>query len=157
MLVNLATDEHHRNVAECGLVEVVGHEHDSRREDLAHLDEQVVHPFAQLSVQRTERLVEQQHPTFGREGPRERDALLLATGQGRDTSPSEVSEMDQIEIASGAIGGLAPRQAGHPGREGHVAQHIEVLEEMRLLEHHRQVPALGGLLRHVPLVDRNPA
>ena len=53
-----------------------------------------LHRFAQLQVERRERLVEQQHlgPADQRAG--ERDALRLAAGEGRDRAVAEALEPD---------------------------------------------------------------
>ena len=76
---------------------IVGHE-DEGDADLA-LDalQLELHGLAELEVQRAERLVEQQGARIVHESPRERDPLLLTTGELRGLPLGEVTEADDVE------------------------------------------------------------
>ena len=61
------------------LLLVVGHEQERHAELLMEALELHLHPLPELEIERTQRLVEQEHVRPVDDGPRERDALLLPT------------------------------------------------------------------------------
>ena len=54
-------------------------------------------PIAKMTVERSERFVEQQHPGRRSERPSERNTLRLTARECRDRSPFVASETDQLE------------------------------------------------------------
>ena len=113
---------------------VVGHE-DERDADLV-LDalELHLHLLAQLQVERAERLVEQEDLRVVHEGSRQRDALLLATGELARLAILVAGQLHQLEhgpdlLAHLGVGQLAPAQ---PERD--VVEDREVREERVVLE-----------------------
>ena len=62
---------------------------------------------SQLGVQRTERLVQQQHGRLQHESAGQRDALLLPAGQLSRLAPLEPDELDELERLA-APGGAGP-------------------------------------------------
>ena len=101
-------------------------------EDVAHL---VGEAFAQGAVQGRQRFVEQQQPGPRREGPGEGHALAFTSGERRDLTSAEARQADELEEL---VHPLAPRGGRHVldlQAEGHVARHVEVTEELPVLEH----------------------
>ncbi len=73
-----------------------------------------LHLLAELEVERTERLVEQQHGRTLGQGAGQRDALLLAAGHLGRHPPVEAAEPDEVEVLAGptaisAVGSFSMR------------------------------------------------
>ena len=81
-----------------GLLLVVGHEHE-RRADLAMDPRQLgLHLLAELEVERSERLVEEEHGRPLGEGAGQGHPLLLAAGHLGRQPPVEPAEPDELEV-----------------------------------------------------------
>ena len=101
-----------------------------------------LHLAAQLEVEGTERLVEQEHVGTVDEGPGQRDALLHAAGElGRllaaRRAPSSTSSSASCALALGVL--VAPALEA----ERDVVEHGHVREERVGLEHRVDVALVG--------------
>ena len=132
---------------------VVGHEHGR---DVG-LVVQPAQPRAQLlahpRVERTERLVEQQHLRLDGERAGERHALALAARQLCRIAVRELVDLDQPEQLAHlaldlVLGTLADRQP-----EGDVVEDGHVLERRVVLEHEADAALLGRSRGHVPVAE----
>ncbi|MPM58511.1 hypothetical protein SDC9_105342 [bioreactor metagenome] len=94
------------------------------------------HRLAQFGVQVGQRLVEQQQGRFDDQGPGQRDALLLPTGQGFYVALGQMSELHHLQGLSDATGALLLGSLAHLEAEGHVLFDVHVREEGVGLEDH---------------------
>ena len=88
-----------------GLLLVVGDEHRGDAELALHLADGAAQLLADLGVERTEGLIEQQHLGLVREGACHRDALLLAAGQLRRQALVHALERHQAQQLLAALRG----------------------------------------------------
>ncbi len=116
------------------------------------LDLQVL---AEAGVERSERLVEQQHARAQDEGARERDALLLAARELARLALLVARELHQRERLGDRLGALALRDLLVLEPEGDVVGHVEVREERVALEHGVDVAAVRRRLRDVLAVEQD--
>ena len=84
---------------------VVGHEHRRDAELALHLADRAAQLLADLGVERTEGLIEQQHLGLVRERARHGDALLLAAGELRRQALVHALERDQAQQLLAALRG----------------------------------------------------
>ena len=125
-----------------GLLPVVGDEHRGRAalaQDALHLSP---HLLPHGGVQVAEGLVEQDDHRPGRDGPGQRDPLLLSAGQLMGVASFQTAEPGYRHHLGGPAVSLA---RGQPVQsEGDVSSHALVGEEGVLLEDHADVPPVGG-------------
>ena len=107
-----------------------------------------LHLFAQLPVERAERLVEQQHGGAVDEGARERDALLLAAGELRGLAVGEAAHLHQVERLRHALADLGLGRAALLQAVGDVLGDAHVREERVRLEHGVDVAAVRRCAEH---------
>ena len=101
-----------------------------------------LHLPAQLEVEGTERLVEEQDVGPVDQGPRQRDALLHATGELVRLLAAGVAELDEVE---GVLRlGLEVLVTAAPQPEGDVVHDAHVREERVGLEHRVDVALVGA-------------
>ena len=96
--------------------------------------------LAQLRVEVRQRLVEQHGAGTDDQGPRQRDALLLAAGERVDAPvavPGEVHLGERLLHPAGLVGAGDPADL-EPVRD--VLRHSHVREQRVVLEHHAGVP-----------------
>ena len=145
-----------------GLVLVVGHVHERRPQlglDPLQLE---LHLLAELYVQRSQRLVEQQRCRLVDERAGQRHALLLAAGELSRAPILETLELDDAQNLEHTSAVLLAGNALHLEPERDVVVDRHVREERVLLEHHvdgssvredrRDVPSLkddAPLVRHL--------
>ena len=113
----------------------------------------------QEGIERTERFIEQHDFRTGGEGPREGNALRLASGELRGAAIGECGKPDELEqvshpvLARGAAGGPST----HAESERHVLGDREVREQCRVLWHPTDPALLGSEMdavgRHHALVE----
>ncbi len=118
---------------------------DERDADLA-LDalQLELHRLAELEVERAERLVEQQGARVVDQRPRERDTLLLATGQLTGLAVGEVGQPHDLEKRAHPLRRLTSRHALRARPEGDVVEHRHVGEERVVLEDRVDVALVRG-------------
>ena len=109
-----------------GILEVVRDEHGRQAELLEQLTEIRAHAGARVSVERRERLVEQEQGGVARKGARERDALTFASGELRDAGARELGDAEALE--------QRPDLPVAAGAEADVVPDVEVREQGVLLE-----------------------
>ena len=118
--------------------------------DAAELE---LHLLAELSVERGERLVEQQQVRLEDQRAGDGDALLLPAGKLVDAPLAEAAEPDEIEIAVDALRNRARIEAAHFQREGDVLGGAHMREQREPLEHHADRAAVAAA-RRAPAVRR---
>ena len=113
----------------------------------------VAHFHAQLRVQVGQRLVHQQHLRLDDDGAGERHALLLAAGEVGRHAVLEMIDLDDLENAVDLALYFILRQLAVAQAEGHVIKYIHVREYRIILEHHADVPFVGGDIVDDAVVD----
>ena len=111
---------------------------------------------AQLDVESAERLVEQQGRGAVDERPRERDALLLPTGQLLWLALLHPGQRDDLEDLGDAVALLALSDLLQLQPEGDVVVHRHVREQRVVLEHHVDVTSVRGDVRDVVAAEQDP-
>ena len=134
----------------------IGHRHrfalvvrDHDRRDAEALLQQAdfhLHRFAQLGVERGERLVEQQQFRLRRDRARNRHALTLAAGELRDRPVRHMRQLDQLQQFGDAARLLLLRGLAQLQRIRDVLRDRHVRKQRERLEHHAEV----ALVRRQP-------
>ena len=120
---HLVGDNHHRDVL-----------------FLRELHHDIEYVLNRFRIQRTGRLIEQDDRGLAAERPRDRDSLLLSTGQGGRINTGLITESDDIEIVIRGFLGLRLRNTMELRRcQGQVPEYGEMRVEIKLLEHHRDL------------------
>ena len=96
-----------------------------------------------MTVERSERFVEQQHPGRGSERPSERNTLRLTARECRDRSPFVAGETDQLEKFGNPLPPGGRIDVVHPKPELDVLPDISVREKGVILEHQAERAGLG--------------
>ena len=125
------------------LVGVVGHEHRRRRrraQDPGQLGGEAV---VQLAVEPGERLVEQDRAGCRGQGAGHRHPLGLAAAQLGHRPRAEAVEADEGEHLGHPAVPLGRRDLLHPQAERDVGGHVQVGEQLLVLEHHADAAAVG--------------
>jgi len=103
--------------------------------DLAlQCDQLALHLFAQLGIERTQRLVEQQQARLVDQPARQRHTLFLATRQLVRELACLVLQVHEVERLAQPCRDLVPVPAGHLQREGDVLRHRHVRKKRVALE-----------------------
>ena len=113
-------------------------------------------PVPERAVELAQRLVQHQQPGPGREGPGQRDPLLLTAGQRGHRPPAGPGQSDELQQLRHPLALLTTRGAVHPQPERHVAEHVTLREELVVLEHQPHPAPVRGHPRLVPPVERHP-
>ena len=116
-----------------------------RHEDCRDLDRivQFAQPTAQFTpdsgIERTERLIEQQHLRLDRQGAGERDALALAARELRGIALGEIAELNERQKLIDLRLNLCVRGPLAPGlgaqAESDILEHAHLLEQCVVLEY----------------------
>lgn len=137
-------------------------DHDHRHATLREVAQNLQHLAHHLGVQGAGRLVEQHDVRVHRQGPRDRDALLLPTGQVRRLRVRLLRQPDLLEQPDRRrprllLGG----PLGLHGREHHVLDRRHMREQVEVLEDHADVLThpvdVDLLVAHVEPVDHDLA
>ena len=118
--------------------------------DLLEFD---LHSLAKLQVQRSERLIEQQHAGPVHEGPGQRDALALSARQLRRLASTELLESHHLErfgYSGSAFGTIDLLDAESVL---HVVRHAHVREQGVILEDRVHVPVVRGEAANIVAVE----
>ena len=100
------------------------------------------HLADELGIERRRRFVEEHHVRVHRQRPGDGDTLLLAAGQARRVLVDLVAQADPIEHGARRGLGIVLRALQDlPLRDREVAEHVEVREQVELLEHHADAGA----------------
>ena len=116
-----------------------------------------LHLFAQLEIERTQRLVEQQDLGSVDQGTGDSDALLLAAGQLVGLAPLKAAELHQVEHLHHALANLVLRNLLHPQAVGDVVEDGHVRKQRVALEHGVHVALERLLIGHVGAGKQNLA
>ena len=114
-----------------------------------------LHLAAQLEVERTERLVEQEHVGLVDEGAGDGHALLLAAGQLSRLAPRHRGELHQLEHVLDLLLDVLDATAAQAERD--VLEDVEVREERVVLEDRVDGPLVRAQLRDVLVADEDRA
>ena len=105
---------------------------------------QLAQPSAQLlahpRIERSKRLVQEEHPGLRGERARQRHPLPLATGELVRVAPREPGELHQGEQLLHPLLHLGAWPIADPEGEGHILPHRHVPEQGVVLEHEAHVP-----------------
>jgi hypothetical protein len=150
---------HHRDAVADGhrLFLVVGHEDRRDAQALVQALQLAAHLHAQLRVEVREGLVEEQHLGFDGERSRQRDALLLASGELARTPLLVARQSHELERGLGTPPHLGAGKLALLEPEGDVAHHAHVRPQRVVLEHHADVALPGGNAGDVPSADEQLA
>ena len=113
--------------------------------------------FAQLLVERGQRLVEQQHLRPPRQRARQRHALLLAAGELIGLALLQALELDQRDHLGDAGVDLGARHARALQSERDVVAHGKMRKQRVVLEHHVDRTLVRQHLRDVLAVQQDAA
>ncbi len=116
-----------------------------------------LHLFAELQVQRAQRLVEQQHFRPIDQGARQRHALLLAAGQLLGFAPLVAGQPHHRQRLFDAPLGFGLGDALHLQAKGHVLADGHVREKRVALKDRVDGPLIGRRLAHGAAVNKNLA
>src|SRR5690606_7405124 len=116
---------------------------------------------ANLGVQRTERLVQQQHPGLNRQRPRQCDTLTLAPRQLRGQSvggPVQLHHFQQMhDLAANLRLARTLAARAHSQPVGDVLIHSHVPEQRVMLEHKSHAPVADVQVGSVLTMEANTA
>ena len=93
-----------------------------------------LHFFAQLAVERSQRLVEKQQVGLEHQRARNRDTLLLPAGQLVNAAAAVASEPHQREISLDPVGNGACIEPAHLQREGDILGRRHMRKQARVSE-----------------------
>ena len=116
-----------------------------------------LHVPAQLPVERAQRLVHQEHARVEDERTRERDPLLLATGELAWKAALVAREPHQLERLADPAPDVGGGHLPHLERERDVLGDLEVREHSVALEDHAEVALLRRKRGDIDAVDRDRA
>jgi hypothetical protein len=111
--------------------------------------------FAELRVEGTERLVEQEHRGVEDQGASEGDALLLASRELRGPPRAEAGERDQLERATDLIAHLLFGHVLVLEAERNVLLDREVREQRVVLEDGVHVSLVRWRLCHIDAIEQD--
>ena len=116
-----------------------------------------LHLLAQLEIERTQRLVEQQDLGSVDQGAGDSDALLLAAGQLIWFAALKAAELHQVEHLHHALANLVLGNLLHPQAVGDVVEDGHVRKQRVALEHGVHVALERLLIGHVGAGKQNLA
>ena len=113
-------------------------------------------PVVQVAVEAGERFVQQQHDRFRRERAGEGDPLGLPARERSGRAPLEACRARRAARSSATRSRHGPsRSARHPQPEPDVGGHVEMGEQLLVLEHQPDPAAVGRDRREVAAVPRD--
>ena len=136
-----------------GLLLIVRDQHRRDAELALHLADGAAQLLADLGVERTEGLIEQQHLGLVRQRARDRDALLLAAGELRRQPLIESLERHQPQQLLAALAAGAGAHAAHAQGELDVLGDRHVAEQGVVLKHQADAALARGDVRDVAAVQ----
>ena len=139
------------------LLLVVRHVHERRPEPALDRFQLKLHLFAQLHVERRQRLVEQQHGRPVHERPRQGDALLLPARQLPRAPALEPVHAHHAQHLVHALAELGLADLAQAKSVGDVPEHGHVREQLVVLEDHVHVAPVRWLVGHVLAAEQDPA
>src|SRR5260221_576395 len=114
---------------------VVGDEDKGKPERTLKRPELALHRLAQLEIERSQRLVEQQHFRTQNERARKSDPLPLSAGKLARLARLQPHELDKLERLDAEATTLSSVPAPNHEPVANVLQHVHVREESVVLEH----------------------
>jgi len=134
---------------------VVSDDDEGHAEPPLQLHQFELRAFAQLLVERGQRLVEQQNPRAARQRARQRHALLLTAGELIGLALLEAFELDQRHHLGHAGIDLRTRHARALQPECDVVPHVEMGKQRVVLKHHVDRTLVRQDLRDVLAVQQD--
>ena len=126
---------------------LVGDDDDSDPGDVAHVAQQGEDLCGRLGVERTRRLVAQEHSGVISQSAGDADALTLTARQLGRVGVAAAFEADEFEEFLDAFAALRTRHAGELQRVADVIGGSAGIQEVRRLEHHADATASGAQRR----------
>ncbi len=137
---------------------LVVRDHDRRDADRAlDVADRAAQLLADLRVERTERLVEQQHARLMRESARQRDALLLTARELARQSLVVALERHELQQLGAPSAPLRPADATRAQRELDVVGHGHVAEQRVVLKDDADLALLRAEARDVAAMQHDAA
>ena len=122
---------------------VVRDEHEGDAERPLQRFKLLLHLLAQLQVERSQRLVEQQDLRLVDERARQRHPLPLPAGQLTRPPAAIAGKLDELERLFGLAVALRLRHALHHQPIGDIVENVEMREERVILKHGVDVAPIG--------------
>ena len=132
---------------------IMGHKDEGDAQPPLQIFQLHLHLLAQFQIERTQRLVKQQHPRLVNQRPGQRNALALTAGELRGFAPFKTGQAHKFEHLLDpqlplAFGYLANHQP-----IGNVFAYAHVREEGVILKDGVNIPLEGGEVRHTGAVQ----
>ncbi len=119
----------------------------------------IAQPLPHLGIERAERFIEQQHPRFDGERPRQRYALPLPARKLRRIPVAKVFKLNQLQqfinLRRNLLTTRSFRTGPHPQSKRDVFKHRHVLEQRVVLKHKPDLPAADALLRDILTMEQH--
>ncbi len=122
---------------------------DSQAQPLLNELEFGLHMLAQAFVERTQRLIHQHDRRTKHLRPRQRDTLLLPTGQLRRITASKCLQLDDGKGVFHAFAAFVAANATHFERKGNILRDCHMRKQSIVLEDHRNVALFGRQMRNI--------
>ena len=140
-----------------GFLLVVGHVDEGHADAVLQILQLHLHVPAHLQIQRSERLVQQQHRRLQHERSGEGDALLLAPRKLARPAIAEGGQPDDLEHGADLPADVFPALAPLLEAEADVVEHGHVGKQRIVLKHHARFAAIGGAGAHHLAGDQHVA
>ena len=140
-----------------GFVLIVRHEHRRDADGALNLADRAPQLFADLRVERAERLVEQQHARLVRQRASERDALLLTARELARQALVVALERDEPQQLRAPAAPVGAPHAARAQRELDVVGHRHVAEQRVVLEHEADLALPRADVRDVAAMQHDAA
>ena len=114
-----------------------------------------MHALSQVLVKRPERLVEEEDGGACDQRARQRDPLLLTTGELVRVTCLEAVEPHDAKHLANPMGALRSGNPVHLEAERHVFPNRHVREQAVVLEHHAKAALIWRQLGHVPVANEH--
>jgi len=127
---------------------------DTERGDAAlplQVKDHLPHVLTEVSVKVGEGLIKEQHRWFGRQGARERNALLLPAGQAVRPPFGKLAQLHPVKHSAGHWLPLIPGDTAHPQPETNILHYGHERKEQVVLEYHRRAALLDWNTADAPI------
>ena len=117
----------------------------------------ILHLLTELEIERSKRLIEEQHSWFVNDGSCHRDPLLLAAGELVNASVFKAFEVHEFESVRYLLLYLCFRSVLYPETESDVLTYGHVREKRVILEHSIYRTLVSRKIRDILALEIHPA